>query len=152
MRKRSLFFPFSSFLMKMPDDERNALNVTLRDLFFAASQKLLSDSEIQLFKSVVALVKEEQPLVEIQGLRVSYYPTEEFKLVRFFEFETDSELLACVSGMRMGFVNSAELHFRCFENIIPLDRSFGKLDLQLTDVKSLHKVVGFVLTCISLDL
>lgn len=114
-------------LQTLSDEERSLFNVGLRDLAFAASCKLLSEADLCTFRNVVALVTEEQPLLDIQGLRVSYYPSSDFKLVRFFESDADSELLAHVGGMRMGFVNARELNFRVLENIIPLDRAFGDL-------------------------
>jgi hypothetical protein len=112
-------------LGELVEESRTMFNVALRDLFFASSRKLLNPDEQKLFEELVETANEDQPLLDVQGLSISFYPTARFKLgvlwcvfncfsfifcsfpvVRFFELESDSELIASVAGVRMGFVNT----------------------------------------------
>ncbi len=136
-------------LEKLSDSDTTLFNVGLRDWFYAASKSLLSEAEKELFRSVVELVEEPSPLLEAQGLAMSYYPTRTMKLVRFFEGEGDADqLLAEVAGTRMVFVDATELHYRTFENIVPLDKMFSAkpLSLELSKAKELKKKQVFLMT------
>jgi hypothetical protein len=138
-------------VQELSEADRVVFNVGLRDLYVACSKDLLSAAEVNVFRAVVAIVEEPQPLLEVQGLCLSYYPTQSKRLVRFAEMDGDAEqLLAEIGGCKMCFADPGELNFRTFENIIPLDRAFAgaRLKLTLGKAEAMTKDASIVRLCL----
>jgi hypothetical protein len=126
-------------VQELSEADRVVFNVGLRDLYLACSKDLVSAAEADVFRAVVAIVEEPEPLLEVQGLGLSYYPSRAMRQVRFAEMDGDAEqLLGEVGGCKMCFADPGELNFRTFENIIALDGVFaGELKFSLTKAVTL---------------
>ena len=81
-----------------------------------------------------------EPVARVDGLGVSYFPTARCKAVRFVEvaqLPADvAQLFArapSVPELAIAFVDPAELSYRTFENIVPLDRVVGTPAITLSD-------------------
>lgn len=100
-------------LEALNDADRTLFNVGLRDAYIASAKGLLSNAETQLFAQVVALVDEKEPLLEVQGLLMSFYPTQTHKLARFIELDSSSEnegvLAEFAAGTKLVFVDPFEV-------------------------------------------
>lgn len=122
--------------------------VALRELFFCASANELNASELEIFYAAVNSVKPES-LIEVSGLALSFHPSSYHKSVRFID-ESHIEpyyrdLFARPSPLNpellAAFFNPEELHFRNFENIIPLDRLFERCGSALSICFNTHKEI-----------
>ena len=132
-------------LAGLSNEERTNLNVGVRDLYFASSRGLLSEEETTLLQSIVQLLEEEHPIMEYQGLQMSYYPTSSMKALRFLGAEAMPELnvevrecVGRVAGHCLVFCDPSELHMRLFENILGLDKLIvkaGSLNFEIGDLK-----------------
>jgi hypothetical protein len=111
----------------------------LRDRYLAARAGQSSDEErAKLFADLEAA---DAPAVQqVDGLSVSFCPTARFKTLRFLDeglikpafrglFARPS---AQAPKLVAAFVDPEELHFRAFENIVPLDRLFESAKLRLS--------------------
>ncbi|KAK3369841.1 hypothetical protein B0H63DRAFT_485633 [Podospora didyma] len=112
-------------------EQRRLTGLGLRDLYFAATHNLLREEDKKLLEEVVNSVDEAAGCTQIQGMTVSFYPSANFKMLKFVEgLDTllpqpgwtpyfaqvlDTPRLFAV------FVDPAELSFHNFENIVPLD-------------------------------
>lgn len=130
--------------------ERLALGQLLRDAFFAlaarerrsgAAEAARPSPEAEALRRAVEQV-EAEPVGRVDGLAISPFPTARLTAVRFF----DAQLLPEGAGalfarpspqvpLLAGFVDPAALSLRTYENIVPLDRLFEgvTLDLRLSD-------------------
>ncbi|MEU5535809.1 hypothetical protein [Streptomyces sp. NPDC020362] len=114
------------------------MSTELRDRFFALSTGSASEDEVARFRTEVDETDTEATAV-IDGLAVSWHPTARFKAVRFVDAErleeAARELFARPSKdaphLAAVFVDPRELSFRTFENIVPLDRLFENVPLDL---------------------
>ncbi|GAB1316685.1 Prolyl 4-hydroxylase alpha subunit Fe(2+) 2OG dioxygenase domain-containing protein [Madurella fahalii] len=135
-------------------DEKRIVALGVRDLYLAAMHGLLDKHEKGLLNRLVNVVDESLTVgcTEVDGMMVSFHPSAAFRTLRFIE-RLDTKLqdqgrlpfFAQVLGspkLYAVFVNPAELSFRNFENIVPLDRwmeaqqpspSIGVLALELVD-------------------
>jgi hypothetical protein len=110
----------------------------LRDRFFALSSGTASEEEKRRFRAQVDSIDSE-PVLELDGLAVSHHPTRRFKGLRFVEADridaTLRPLFARPSpqmpDLAAVFVDPEEFSYRTFENILPLDRFFDGLPLEL---------------------
>jgi hypothetical protein len=111
----------------------------LRDRYLAALAGGASDEERAKLRADIEA--EDAPAVqEVAGLSVSFYPTARFKTLRFIEKRLIDQayrgLFARPSAQApqlvAAFVDPEELHFRTFENIVPLDRLFESAKLKLS--------------------
>lgn len=136
-------------------DEKRILALGVRDLYLAAVSGLLDEHEKGLLNRLVDIVDESLAVgcVEVDGVTVSFHPSANFKSLRFIE-GLDAKLqdqarlpfftqVLDAPRLYAVFANPAELSFRNFENIVPLDRwveaqhpgsSAGALALELADV------------------
>ncbi|GAA3850571.1 hypothetical protein GCM10022227_04620 [Streptomyces sedi] len=88
---------------------------------------------------------ETEPATTLDGLSVSWHPTARHKALRFVDTDRlDEDVRDLFARPSEGapylaavFVDPAELSFRSFENIVPLDRLFADtaLDLRLRDAR-----------------
>lgn len=122
------------------DGEKRRLGEALRDLFFAER-----GADDALGRALLAAARPE-PVAQVDGLDVSFYPGGRFCKVRF----VDERLVAPASlrplfarpaapSLLAVFVDPREFSFRTFENLIPLDRHFARCpaSLALTDRRPL---------------
>ncbi|MEV1005927.1 hypothetical protein [Streptomyces sp. NPDC049881] len=115
------------------------MSAELRDRFFALSAGPASEDEVARYRAEVDATDTEAAAV-LDGLSVSWHPTARFKAVRFVDAErideAARELFARPSEgaphLAAVFVDPRELSFRTFENIVPLDRLFTDVPLELT--------------------
>lgn len=135
----------------LPDDSKRRLGETLRDLFFSA--KTPGDDLETLGRALLAVIRPE-PVAQVDGLDVSFYPGGRFCKVRFVEekhlpislrrFFARPAAAGLASGATGGarpgaslallavFVDPREFSFRTFENLIPLDRYFERGAVEFT--------------------
>ncbi|AJT69093.1 hypothetical protein T261_7495 [Streptomyces lydicus] len=114
------------------------MSIELRDRFFALSSGQGTDEEVARYRAEVDATDTE-PAATLDGLGISWHPTARHKAVRFLEagrIDADvRELFARPSEgaphLAAVFVDPRELSFRTFENIVPLDRLFADLPLEL---------------------
>ncbi|WP_405614485.1 hypothetical protein [Streptomyces sp. NBC_01508] len=127
---------------QLRDQLRDESRVELRDQFFTLSAGQAPADEVAHYRAQVNATETEFAAT-IDGLAISWHPTARHKSVRFVEAELidadvrelfarpseDAPYLAAV------FVDPRELSFRTYENILPLDRLFTgvPLDLELTE-------------------
>jgi hypothetical protein len=129
--------------------EHRRTELALRDDFFALSSHGsggAGEDDKRRFRARVEATHV-QPLLEIDGLSLSFHPSARFKTLRFVEADRIDEahrpLFARPSiGMphlAAVFVDPEEFSYRSFENILPLDHWFAgaKLDLGLDERKRL---------------
>jgi hypothetical protein len=122
--------------------EHRRAELDLRDRFFALSNGGGSSGradadEQRRFRARVDATHA-QPLLELDGLSVSFHPSARFKALRFVEADRIDEahrpLFARPSpGMphlAAVFVDPEEFSYRNFENILPLDSWFASVDLE----------------------
>ncbi|KRV46828.1 hypothetical protein AQ490_08550 [Wenjunlia vitaminophila] len=115
------------------------MSTDLRDRFFALSTGTASADEVARYRAEVDATDAE-PAAFVDGLAVSWHPTARFKAVRFVDADRidapTRELFARPSEgaphLAAVFVDPRELSFRTFENIVPLDRLFADVPLDLT--------------------
>ncbi|MFG1997860.1 hypothetical protein ACGFNU_01780 [Spirillospora sp. NPDC048911] len=114
------------------------MSTELRDRFFALSTSEALAEEVERYRAEVDAT-EGEPVATVDGLLVSWHPTARFKVVRFVDAERidadvrelfarpieDAPYLAAV------FADPQELSFRTFENILPLDRLFADVPLEV---------------------
>jgi hypothetical protein len=122
------------------------MSVALRDRFFTLSDGRASTDEVDRYRAEVDTV-DADPVAELDGLAVSWHPTARFKAVRFVDAERldagvrDLFARPSVSAPDMAavFVDPREYSFRTFENILPLDRLFADIpvDVDLVDLVQL---------------
>ena len=93
-------------------------------------------------------MEEPETLLEYQGLNMSFHPSQSRKECRFVDVDSieipdESVPYLANVGAYMTFCDPAELHYRTFENIIPLDRAFSqfRLKFKMTKGKSLAQGV-----------
>jgi hypothetical protein len=116
-------------------DERRELGVALRDRCFAL---MASRREDPGFHAIVARIDPPRD-VQVDGLAVTFHPTARNKAIRFVEAERLPEASralfarpsAAATHLAAVFVDPAELSYRTYENIVPLDRVLGPLQLEL---------------------
>lgn len=112
----------------------------LRDRFFelSAAGAAASARERQRFVAECDVFAIE-PVVELDGLSVSFCPSARFRALRFVAAERiDASLRELFARPSAGmpelaavFVDPEEFSYRSFENILPLDRYFDGLALEL---------------------
>ncbi|MCP9980421.1 2OG-Fe(II) oxygenase [Actinomadura madurae] len=117
------------------------MSLELRDRFFALSTGDAPAGEVAEYRARVDATDAE-PAATVDGLAVSWHPTARFKQVRFVDAERiDGEArdlfarpIEAMPDLAAVFADPRELSFRTFENILPLDRLFSDvpLDLELT--------------------
>lgn len=115
------------------------MNTELRDRFFALSTGSVAPDEVARYRAEVDATDAEAVAV-IDGLAISWHPTARFKAVRFIDAERIDERVRELfaradeeaSHLAAVFVDPRELSFRTFENIVPLDRLFANVPLDLT--------------------
>lgn len=117
------------------------MSLELRDRFFALSTGDAPAGEVAEYRAQVDATDAE-PAAAVDGLAVSWHPTARFKQVRFVDAELiDGEArelfarpIETMPDLAAVFADPRELSFRTFENILPLDRLFSDvpLDLELT--------------------
>lgn len=123
----------------LSEADRRALGEALRDRFFALSAAEGTARQDRAFEALVSAVDPEPPW-QLDALAVSYHPTARFKALRFVDAERLDEasrsLFArpCREAPELAavFVDSEELSFRTFENIVPLDRVLAGAPLELS--------------------
>ncbi|TJZ57328.1 hypothetical protein FCH28_07830 [Streptomyces piniterrae] len=114
------------------------MSVELRDRFFALSSGQAADGEVARYRAEVDATDSE-PAATLDGLGISWHPTSRHKAVRFIEAERiDADVRELFARPSEGaphlaavFVDPRELSFRTFENIVPLDRLFADVPLEL---------------------
>lgn len=119
----------------MTSEHRRA-ELELRDRFFSLSHGA-DEHEKQRFRARVEATHA-QPLLELDGLGVSFYPSARFKALRFVEADridaAQRSLFARPSSempqLAAVFVDPEEFSYRNFENILPLDAWFAGVDLE----------------------
>jgi hypothetical protein len=124
--------------------ERRELGCALRDRFFELS--VIHDDPV--FRAIVDGIDDE-PIVRDEGLGLSFHPTARHKQVRFVELEKlpawIRSLFASPEAPHLAavFVDPTELSFHTFENIVPLDRVLGPMELALHDRRPLGEGSSF---------
>lgn len=117
------------------------MSTELRDRFFVLSAGSASEDELACYRAEVdATGPDIEGAAVIDGLAVSWHPTARHKAARFVDAERIDEgvreLFARPSEdaphLAAVFVDPRELSFRTFENIVPLDRLFTDVPLDLT--------------------
>ncbi|GAA2210264.1 hypothetical protein GCM10009850_057230 [Nonomuraea monospora] len=114
------------------------MSIELRDRFFELSAGDAPAEEAARYRAEVDTIDAE-PAATVDGLDVSWHPSARFKAVRFIDAELIDErvreLFARPSEeapyLAAVFVDPHELSFRTFENIVPLDRLFEAVPLEL---------------------
>lgn len=114
------------------------MSTQLRDRFFALSAGAASEEEVARYRAEVAATDAE-PAATLDGLGVCWHPTARHKQVRFVTAERIPaevrDLFARPSAaapyLAAVFVDPCELSFRTFENIVPLDRLFEAVPLDV---------------------
>ncbi|WP_405796357.1 hypothetical protein [Streptomyces sp. NBC_01506] len=132
------------------------MSVQLRDQFFALSSGDAPADEVARYRAQVDATDADidadtASVATVDGLTLSWHPTARHKAVRFIDAELIEEpvreLFARPSEeapyLAAVFVDPRELSFRTYENILPLDRLFTgvPLDLELTGRKELARGV-----------
>ncbi|QKG21597.1 hypothetical protein [Actinomadura verrucosospora] len=117
------------------------MSIELRDRFFALSAGRAPAEEIDAYRAEVDAA-DAAPAATLDGLAVCWHPTARFKQVRFVDAERiDAGVrdlfarpVAAMPDLAAVFADPRELSYRTFENILPLDRLFAgvPLDLELT--------------------
>jgi hypothetical protein len=118
--------------------ELRRAELELRDRFFALAGEHASEDELRRFRAQVQATQA-TPLLELDGLSLSFFPSARFKALRFVEAERIDEahrsLFARPSpgmpNLAAVFVDPEEFSYRNFENILPLDRFFAGIELEL---------------------
>ncbi|RSN16192.1 hypothetical protein DMB42_00705 [Nonomuraea sp. WAC 01424] len=125
------------------------MSVELRDRFFALSAGPASAEEAARYRAEVDAT-DAAPAATVNGLDVCWHPSARFKAVRFIDAEhldervrelfarpsADAPYLAAV------FADPHELSFRTFENIVPLDRLFEAVPLEMELVERAERAEG----------
>jgi hypothetical protein len=114
------------------------VSVELRDRFFALSAGEGSAEQAEQYRAQVDAI-DVDPVASLDGLDVSWHPSARFKAVRYVDAELIDErvrdLFARPSAeapyLAAVFVDPCELSFRTFESIVPLDRLFEGVPLEL---------------------
>jgi hypothetical protein len=117
--------------------EHRRAEMDLRDRFFALSSES-SEDELRRFEAKVRATHA-APLLELDGLGLSFFPSARFKALRFVEADRIDEahrpMFARPSpgmpNLAAVFVDPEEFSYRNFENILPLDRFFAGVELEL---------------------
>ncbi|KAM0430126.1 hypothetical protein ACHAPT_006133 [Fusarium lateritium] len=114
-------------------DQRRTVAVGTRDLYIAESAGLLHQQEKRILQGIVDLVDQDLGVLQLGGVRLSFYPSKEFNITKFIEDLDEkvgkeaSELYAQIMPtprLFAVFVSPAELSYHNFENIIHLDSWF----------------------------
>jgi hypothetical protein len=111
----------------------------LRDRFFALSSGRADEDDKRRFMTRVEATHA-QPLLELDGLSLSFHPSARFKSLRFIEADRIDEAhrplfarpSAEMPNLAAVFVDPEEFSYRTFENILPLDRYFAGIELALS--------------------
>ncbi|AQZ68233.1 unnamed protein product [[Actinomadura] parvosata subsp. kistnae] len=114
------------------------MSIELRDRFFVLSAGDASAEEVARYRAEVDAA-DAAPAATVDGLDVCWHPTARFKAVRFIDAELIDErvreLFARPSAqapyLAAVFADPHELSFRTFENIVPLDRLFESVPLEM---------------------
>ncbi|MGW1373943.1 hypothetical protein ACWD6P_06615 [Streptomyces sp. NPDC002446] len=114
------------------------MSAALRDRFFTLSTGQATDDELARYRAEVDATDAE-PAAALDGLGISWHPTARHKALRFIDAERiDPEVRELFARPSAGaphlaavFVDPRELSFRTFENIVPLDRLFADVPLEL---------------------
>ncbi|MFD8543111.1 hypothetical protein [Streptomyces sp. NPDC059649] len=114
------------------------MSAELRDRFFALSTGEATDEEVARYRAEVDATDTE-PAATLDGLSISWHPTARHKSVRFIDAQRiDADVRDLFARPSEGaphlaavFVDPRELSFRTFENIVPLDRLFADVPLDL---------------------
>lgn len=132
-----------SLFARMSPAQRRSVGELLRDHFFARVAD--RTGEEGLFRTVVDAI-DPPPILEVEGLGLSFHPTARYKRVRFLDADRIGPAFRSLfarPSVKMphlvaAFVDPEELSFRTFENIVPFDRFFGRntLELALVNVAS----------------
>jgi hypothetical protein len=116
--------------------EKLRIGEGLRDLFLA--ERGLADEPSALGRALAAAVCPE-PVAQVDGLDLSFYPGGRFRQVRFIDercLDASRRALVARSGaspsLLVVFVDPQEFSFRTFENLIPLDHHFDPHPVELT--------------------
>ena len=107
----------------------------LRDRFFTLASTPTSEEERSTYRQRVENIHVD-PVLEIDGLGISFHPSARFKAVRFVpveKIEPEKRSLFARPSSSMPhfaavFVDPEEYSFRTFENILPLDRWFEGIE------------------------
>lgn len=126
--------------------EHRRSELELRDRFFALSSGDAGEEEKRRFRAKVNATYAE-PVLELDGLSLSFFPSARFKSLRFVEADRIDDAhrplfarpSAPMPNLAAVFVDPEEFSYRNFENILPLDHWFAgvELDLDLSDRKRL---------------
>jgi hypothetical protein len=119
--------------------EHRRAELDLRDRFFALSSGDAHAADQRAFMARVEATHT-PPLLELDGLSLSFHPSARFKALRFVEAEridaAHRPLFARPSpgmpDLAAVFVDPEEFSYRNFENILPLDRAFAGVELELS--------------------
>ena len=114
-------------------DEARALD--LRDRYLAAREGRLDDDALRTLRDDIDAC-DAPPVTLLEGLEITYHPSARFKTLRFVEEALIPEAhrhrfahpAPDAPTLVATFADPEELHFRTFENIIPLDRLLDAFD------------------------
>ncbi len=114
-------------------DDARALD--LRDRYLAAREGRLDDDALRALRDDIDAC-DAPPVTLLEGLEISHHPSARFKTLRFVEEalipEAHRHRFAHPSPdaptLVATFADPVELHFRTFENILPLDRLLDAFD------------------------
>jgi hypothetical protein len=122
----------------LTERERLASAIGLRDLYFLARAHPEELEHAEQVKALAALFPARGQF-ELDGLELSFHPTQAHKSLRFIEqrlvppiwrrfFARPCEQMPELMAV---FADPQEFHYRTFENIVPLDRLFDPVSLSL---------------------
>ncbi|GAB3835918.1 hypothetical protein GCM10027610_034900 [Dactylosporangium cerinum] len=114
------------------------MSVDLRDRFFVLSSGDGSPAEAERYRAEVDATHAE-PVASVDGLDVSWHPTARYKAVRLVDADRIDEPVRHLFArpapdaphLAAAFADPHELSFRTFENIVPLDRLFEDVALDV---------------------
>ena len=121
--------------LSLSDKNKLLFQVGLRDLFFAVDRDLLTNDEKVIFQNVVSMI-DDNSFIQIDGINMSYYPSSNYKLVKFIssdvleEWDRHRFIMPSLEHMAV-FINPEELSYHNFENILQIDsmfRGIGKIN------------------------
>ena len=129
-------------------DMRRIVGLGVRDLFLASWHGYLNDRETHILNEIVKILDESVACTQVKGMKVSFHPTANFKVVKFIE-PLDERLdpffaqIMDTPKLFVVFVDPAELSYHNFENVVHLDRWIewkqeDALTLSLTDVQNVQ--------------
>ena len=120
------------------NEQATELGLSLRDRFFALCSASASEDDKRRFRALVDATSA-APTLELDGLALSHHPSARFKSLRFVEAERlDASVRSLFARpstqlpeLAAVFVDPEEFSYRTFENIVPLDRWFDGVALEL---------------------